>query len=342
MERNYYMIRMTNACEQEYENSFRKGFLSVGWSSIDLSGFVQAEDAVKAVYEKYYKDGNTAQQTVGRKLNEIRRFLEIKENDVIIVPYYSGIRIGFAEKKRYYDEQLKGKDMSNCIRISFLQTDNNEPLVISRRQLTEGLQRRLRVRGSTISDLYEFGEEIEQIINEKDYTSDDAFFRKEELNKSRFQEQLLKNIQNGHTHLQTGGLGLENLIKELLECDGYRARRCATTETKGAGDVDVVADKSSRFGVERVRIQIKHHAGISGGWGVEQLQAAKSYYNDPDCTYVWVTSAIPSEEAKKLAEDANVLVIDGVGLVEWITESIEKLSCETLRALGISQVPQII
>lgn len=344
MEKNYYMIRMTNATEQEYELSFRENFVAIGWSEVVLSGYVQDEEAASAaVCEEYYKNEKVAPQTIGRKLNAVRRFLRIKENDIIILPYNSGIRIAVAEKEHYYDEKLRGMDLANCVRVRFLRAgDNQSPLTIARKQLTERFQRRLRVRGSTVSDLYEFGEEIEQIMSEKDYAYDHVFMRDEEKLISEFKSQLLSNIRKGNTHLQTGGIGLENLIVELLECDGYKARRYATTATKGIGDVDVEAVKANRFGEERIRIQSKHHDGISGAWGVEQLRAADAYYNDPDCVYVWLTSGEPSEEARKQAEDANVLVIDGNELAEWIYECLDKLSKQTLCALGISQVPQII
>ena len=343
MSRNYYMVRMTNATETEYTLAFEKGFVAIGWSEIDLSRYASdIEAAVHAVKGRYYSSGNAAPQMIGRKLSEINRYLKIKENDVIILPYYSGIRIGIAGKRNFYDETLYGMDLANCVNVSFLSAKDHTPLTIARKELTEGLQRRLRVRGMTVSDLYEFGEEIESIVSKGGYTSDNEFFRKEEEYKELFKKQLLRNIQTGNTHLQTGGIGLENLVKELLECDGYSARRCATTATKGAGDIDVIADRSSRFGQERIAVQIKHHDGISDDWGVRQLVAASDYYNDPDCKYVFVTSAMPSAEARKMAEDFNFHVIDGHELTEWIYDSVSKLSSEMLRALGISQIPQII
>lgn len=121
MERNYYMIRMTSATEIEYNLSFQKGFIAVGWSEVNLATYSQNTDAATAAVDsRYYEGTHTAPQTVGRKLNEIRRFLMIKENDVILLPYYSGIRIGIAEKGRYYDSSLYGLDLANCIKRSIV------------------------------------------------------------------------------------------------------------------------------------------------------------------------------------------------------------------------------
>lgn len=337
MERNYYMVRAMFLSENEFESLFDKGVVAVGWKEFDFTSYLNSSEQTLLDEVKKYYYQNTSPQTTGKKLNEIRRFLNIKKGDVIIAPYYSYIRIAIAGETFGFSKDC---ELANQLNVKYI--SNKEGLLtIPRDELSEAFQRRLRVRGSTVSDLSEFCEEIEKIMKYEKYSFYDEIKDKQINNANEFKKELLNRIQTGNTHLKTGGIGLETLVKELFECEGYTARVCGKNVIKGFGDVDVEAIKTDKFSEIKIITQIKHHIGTSGDWGITQLELAKEKY-DNNIIPIFVTSAVPSEEAKTHAENAGIGIIDGNELVEWIYENIPKLCPQTLIDLGISTLPHII
>lgn len=157
-----------------------------------------------------------------------------------------------------------------------------------------------------------------------------------------FKNTLLENIKNGNTNLQSGGIGLEILVKELFECEGYKATICAKNKFAGCADADVEATKVDRFLDYKIFIQVKHHSGFTNDYGLDQLNIIKNSDKYVDYKYVFITSADIPDNVRKKAEDLDIDCMDGKELVEWIYENINKLSDEVKNKLGISSVPQIL
>ena len=81
-----------------------------------------------------------------------------------MVPYYNCVVIAEATSEEKYSDEDKSQDLSNQKIVRYRLVDDNERLMIPRNELSEGLQRRIRVRGSTVSNLCEFSEEIEELL----------------------------------------------------------------------------------------------------------------------------------------------------------------------------------
>lgn len=342
-ERNYYMVRAMHSSESDFRVFFDQSVVAVGWSEIDFTEYDNNNDiaeAVRELYKKYHP--GTAPQVVGKKVNEVVRFRNIKKGDIIIVPYNNCIRIAISNGIYRYSVESKKNDLANQLSVTYLSNENGL-VTIPRYELFEDLQRRLRVRGSTVSDLYEFGTEIEKILSCKNYTYDEHFEQNLKAKENEFKQQLLYNIRTGNTNLKTGSIGLENLVKELFECEGYTARICGKRETQGKGDIDVEATKADKFSELKIVSQIKHHNGITDNWGLNQLEIVqKSNKYDNGTIYLFITSADLEKSTIDEAENHNIQVMTGNRLVEWIFENIEKLSPKTLRTLGISKLPQLL
>ena len=90
---------------------------------------------------------------LSKKLNEVKRFKLIKDGDYILVPYYNYVVIAEATSEEKYSDEDKSQDLSNQKIVRYRLVDDNERLMIPRNELSEGLQRRIRVRGSTVSNL---------------------------------------------------------------------------------------------------------------------------------------------------------------------------------------------
>jgi predicted Mrr-cat superfamily restriction endonuclease len=341
MEKHYFMVRAMNSSENDFSIFFDNQVVAVGWSDVDFTLFnkEQTEDLVEVVEEKYYSSSDILPQVVGRQLNQVRRFQNINGGDLIMIPYYNSIRLAIAEDEIIYDEEAYDSDLSNQRKVKYLFSAGTFK-TIPRDALSEALQRRLRVRGSTVSDLYEFKDEIETLFSKDSYSWTSQFEEKENELKNNLREKLIQNIRTGKTGLKTGGLGLEFLIRELFEIEGYKSEVLAKT-TFLLGDADVYAVKSDKFQETKILIQVKHHSGYTNEWGISQLNEIKKSEEYNDHKFVLVTSANISAEVKKVAEDLDIITIDGNELSEWIIENLNKLSIETKIKLNISSIPQL-
>lgn len=122
-----------------------------------------------------------------------------------------------AREKENYSDSAYDQDLANQRRVTY-RYDNGKLLLIPRSDLSEGLQRRLRVRGNVVANLFEFKEEINRIFGRQSYSYSQEMQIADQQEMARLKRRLLANIQGGKTNLQTGGIGLENLVCELMRC----------------------------------------------------------------------------------------------------------------------------
>lgn len=341
MEKQYLMVRAMTSQEKHFKEFFGNSVVAVGWSSVHFDDYDNRDDFVDTIKSYYYSNKRGPQ--VGRNINECIRFKKLKAGDYIIVPYNSAIALAIAGGEELYSESAFELDLANQHKVSYLYKDDNI-LSVPRNNLSEGLQRRLRVPGSTVLDLSEFSDEIEKLFaNPESYSYSEEAKQKEDALQVSFKRDLLKNIQSGKTNLQTGGIGMENLIKELFICEGYEAQILSKSSFKGSADADILACKDDDFSSVRIYAQVKHHSGYSGRAGIDQIIQAVSDRNKDgdDCKGVFITSARVAEEDQEYAEENNISVIDGEKLVDIILERIDELSNATKNRLGIVIVPSV-
>ncbi len=160
-----YMVRAMSQSDPEYAIFFDHNVIAVGWSEVNFSSYADTEKLIAAVESKYYGDMKTVPQVVGKKLNEVRRFKEMRSGDHVVVPYRGAIRLARLREGERYDEPSLKLDLCNQRFVDYLKS-GQDYLSVPRSNLSEGLQRRLRVRGTTIADLSEFETEIKQLFDD--------------------------------------------------------------------------------------------------------------------------------------------------------------------------------
>lgn len=339
-DKKYYMVRAMLSREEDFKIFFENNVVAVGWSRIDFSSFSDVDELKKAVRGAYYAQKDKAPHVISKNLNEVERFKQMKKGDRVIVPFYSYIVLAEMEDQEIYSKKAFPQDLSNQRRVSYWY-ENGKILKIPRNELSEGLQRRLRVRGNTVSDLLEFKEEIERIFQRKSYSYSQEMRDIEQKELEKLKSGLLHQIQNGKTNLQTGGIGLENLVCELMKCEGYEAEVLPKNKFTGQADADIRAIKKDSFMSKKIFVQVKHHSGYSGRHGIEQIinvLALKEYEEYDGC---FITSAMVTDDARKLADKNGIEVMDGNRLVELIINNLDKLSETTKRLLGICVIPHM-
>lgn len=338
MDRHYLMVRAMTSQEIHFKEFFDNNVVAVGWSDIDFSKYADDQSLRDVIREQYYSGKSSAH--VSMNLNECIRFKNIIAGDYIIIPYYSGIALAVAESEAMYSAKAVDIDLANQHRVAY-KYKNDEILSVPRSNLSEGLQRRLRVPGRSVTDLSDFADEIDKLFaNPESYFYPNEVKKQEDRLEREFKQKLLQNIQAGKTNLKTGGIGMEQLVKELFECEGYEAKILAKSASPGDSDADIKAWRYDSFKTIVIYVQVKHHSGYSGQKGIEQIIGAVAS-KEPGSEGYFITSALVPEDVKKYAEDNNIRVIDGNELVDIIFDNRNKLSKDTMKRLGIVMVPTI-
>lgn len=338
IERSYYMVRAMDQNKEHFDEFFNNEVVAIGWSDVNFSEYKDIETLRYFIRDKYY--GGDTNRTITKNLNAIQRFKSIKKGDYIIIPYYSNIVIAIAEGIENYSINARQLDLSNQHKVSYIKNSDGQLLLIPREDLPEGLQRRLKVPGSKVSDLFEFKDKIEKLFEIETYTYSYSSQLEEQDQIDQFKMQLLKNIREGETYLKAGGIGLEHLVKELLEIEGYNTK-ILSTRNFNVGDADIAAFKEDAFSSSNILIQVKHHNGTTGEHGLTQIVEALKDSRYLDYSGCLLTSADVDEELRQKAAIAGINIIDGENLVEILYNNLENLSDETKIKLRIQMIPKI-
>ena len=71
-----------------------KGIVGVGWSMLDFTSLPDAEAAIQTIKGCY---------DLGKRANQVRRFYQIQEGDLIVVPLAGHVAIGRAIGSLFFD-----------------------------------------------------------------------------------------------------------------------------------------------------------------------------------------------------------------------------------------------
>ncbi|TCB47344.1 restriction endonuclease [Acinetobacter sp. ANC 4779] len=311
-----------------------KDRIGYGWSKVQFSEFSNLPDLIQEIKQQYVKG-------IGRSTNRIKRFFNLSEGDIVVVPLTKSIAIGIVSGKKSFDITLTDKKGCNLVDVSFFRTNDGHILRIPRKSLTTALESRLKVQSHNVN-LKEFRDEIERIVES---ISSNGTFKQESylLEKIaeaevKFKENLLKSLTTGSNWLAAGGDGLELLILELLTIEGYTAKKQAKGQSSDISDIDIKASKVDRFSESNLVFQIKHHNNISSKHGLNQL-IAYSDSDDIEHEKWFITTGNLSESSVQYAEDHNIKFMIGSELVDWIYENLSELSFGTKHLLGIIEIP---
>jgi restriction system protein len=319
----------------------KDGLAGYGWSTVNFSACNSIEELM----------ANFKQQdlAVGRRKKAIKRFYNIKQDDVVIVPMDSACAIGIATNKKLYAPEVKKG--ANQIQVEYLKDSEGQLVKIPRKEISEALSTRLKVRAAVVN-ISEFKDEIELLINQiadKGYVSYSNRIDEQEAEAiSTCKKQLLVNIRSGKTNLESGGYGLEKLVLELLKLEGYSGKIAAKNAREGIADVDIDAYSNGLFKAAKLQIQVKHHKGSTSKHGLKQLIAVENTVSEDagddetDAEKWLITTGELSAEVREYAKDNRIKVMDGSELVGWIYSKQSELSSVTRQKLGISGIPVLL
>lgn len=159
MYKNYYMIRIL---KNQFNLIEPKSVVAVGWSGYNFAE-TEEESLIEQINRDYTNLGYK-KQMCSKISNQIKKFINIKKGDYIVVPHFDSIWLAVSEGDYIYDEAYKAFDLANQLKVNFLKGEDGTNRCIPRTQLSNQLFRRLKSRGITILDLNKFGDEIEELI----------------------------------------------------------------------------------------------------------------------------------------------------------------------------------
>ncbi len=87
-----------------------------GWSKVNFSNFSTLPEVIKEIKQQYVKG-------IGRSTNRIKRFFNLTEGDIVIVPLAKSIAIGIVSGKKTFDLSLTDKKACNLINVNFFRTN---------------------------------------------------------------------------------------------------------------------------------------------------------------------------------------------------------------------------
>lgn len=125
---------------------------------------------------------------------------------------------------------------------------------------------------------------------------------------------------------------MQELIGGLLESMGYQVR----ISPKGPdGGVDIIAHRDA-FGFEKpiIKVQVKHRNTAAGGPEVQQLLGA----NPIGASSLFVSTGGFTSQAKTVAQQHNVKLLDLTDLVDLVVDWYEKMSAENQALLPLKKV----
>lgn len=312
--------------------------IGIGWDDMPFNEFPDGETLLAEM--------DATGWNIVRNRSVIRRYMALQRGDLVVVPWWGTILLAEVRGERHYDDRFYDLMGSNQVEVRFVTDAQGAVRLIPRSDLSESLQRRLKTQWA-VTDLWEFETEISKLFSDLCCGRPSSFVlgvqtKQAELIES-FKRDLLANIHDRRTGLQTGGLGMEALVAELLEIDGFEVAGLAKTHFGSSeADADLEATRTNALRSDEYLVQVKHHEGASDGHGVRQL--LKIHEDFPDYRQhqlVWVTSGNVDRTDKALAEKHDVIVKDGTQLVEWILTSMPHLKATTLAQLGILNVPRL-
>ncbi|MFB6330547.1 restriction endonuclease [Acinetobacter variabilis] len=309
--------------------------IGYGWMHVNFSAHEEIKSLIKDIIEK--------NGSIGRMTNQVKNYFSLKNGDIVIVPLGKKIAIGRVLGQKYYDPLFKGGHGANQVTVDFFKKEN-KVIYIPRSKLKENLESRLKLR-TTIGDLSRFSQEIEHIIqNLNDYGGFDvknSYQEKSDLYEAEFKKELLDALWKGNTRLKAGGRGLEELVKELLEIEGYSNVYILDKKNgEGIADIDIQATSEKNPFLKDILVQVKHHRGETSKHAINQLIA---YENETATNaYKWViTTGHISDESKLYAEENQINIMEGEQFVDWIYTNLDKLKNITKENLGIVDMPKL-
>ena len=332
---NYWLHRITGG---DYalplaSKMFENGFLSIGWSDLsnneNLGAIQSGIDSFNQMFQKEWGE-------LPRNRFNLWRFVnDMKPGDYVVVPRpyefaVCRIKDDVVFSNESIDESLlvdwNGSPVTRDANYILRNTYGNqvdlgfyrrieiiEPK-ISRSYANQDLYSRMKIR-QTNACIYDIRASVEEAI-ERARDNRPINLRTSIIETTR-------EIVLGQIRKLCNQDSFEELIGKYLYSVGatdVKTPNKAESPTE-AGDADRIG-YFDKIGIA-IMVQAKKHNQTTDHWAIEQIRAYKQNHPSDDTTVLWVISTCDdyNDEAKKLAQEERVRLINGLEFVEMLLDA---------------------
>ncbi|MFK4343605.1 MULTISPECIES: restriction endonuclease [unclassified Paenibacillus] len=306
-----------------------KQVATIGWSSLgNPMQFLNRDKLIEKAHDVYSKEKPKARIGWGHQVWKFSREISVNDNIITYSKEKREYIIGKVNKPYLYDPVMVNDYYPNVIGVKW------ESKRISRDQLSQGAKNSLGGI-STVFRVDTWGDEFERLLSGDSVVSSfptalSNVVNDEYIDNSDFIQQAITLLEDAIDRLDEWQM--QDLFGGLLEGMGYQVR----ISPKGPdGGVDIIAHRDA-FGFEKpiIKVQVKHRKASAGSPEIQQLLGS----NPMGASSLFVSTGGFTSQAKNVAKQHGVKLVDLSELVELVGEWYEKMSLERQSLLPLKKV----
>jgi restriction system protein len=306
-----------------------KQVAAIGWSDLgNPLNFSTRDKLIEKAHAVYPKEKPGTRINWGSQVWKFSRDIAVGDNIITYLKETREYIIGKVNQPYSYNPTMVSDYYPNVVGVKW------ETKRISRDHLSQGAKNSLG-GVSTVFRINSWGNEFENLLHGNQPTitipsvtpdgSDDGI-----IDNSDFIQQAMTLLEDAIDKLDAWQM--QDLIGGLLEAMGYQVR----ISPKGPdGGVDIIAHRDA-FGFEKpiIKVQVKHRNMAAGGPEVQQLLGA----NPIGASSLFVSTGGFTSQAKAVAQQHNVKLVDLTELVDLVVDWYEKMTAEKQALLPLKKV----
>ena len=336
----YYIFRIDYEERKYFQENLEKGILRQGWGVKDLSlldneGKVRNQEEWVESCPMEWRSTEKAKKYLFSKNTNLRKMLEMKEGDIILVPKFPNWNMFslYRVKGRYYFDLEEKGDYGHCIPVEVATTLSNEVdkcFAYNANDSAKMIHSKLRAYQTSINSIYskEIINAIENLLKIRSIKEEISI---SEILKDIFYKNIkeMENLNNKIFSVRPDDV--EKIVEEIFKKQGYLVESKNLYDKKG-GDSDrtfikplpILSEIDNELGNCRVYVQIKKKDGIyDEEEGIDQLEKIiqskeiREENNKINEIYkVLVCTGEFSARIKELANEKSIILIDGIQLIK--------------------------
>ncbi len=162
--RRYFKIRAQKEGTKEFDLFFKNSVVAVGWSDIVFADFKNSDELADRVRNKCYTGIDISKKEITKNLNQVRRFKEMREGDIAIIPQGKNICFAIIDKDEIYSTTGFDLDLANQRKVEYIEWPEGGIKFVAKSEVSKELLDLIDTRGMSVSDLTKHSKEIEELI----------------------------------------------------------------------------------------------------------------------------------------------------------------------------------
>lgn len=345
---NYYIFRIDYSKQKYFKENLEKGILRQGWgvenlSLLDENGEVRNQEEWVNACPESWRNTDEARRYLRNKNTNLRKMLEMKEGDIILIPKFpvwNMFSLYRVTGKYYFNLEETAVDYGHCIPVKIATTypyEIDKCFTYNGNDETKKIHSKLRGYQISINSVYneEIIKAIESLLQIKSIKEVSPIT---EILRNIF-EKNIKNMENLNKEIfSVRPNDVEEIVEHIFIKQGYLVESKNSYDKKGEDSdrtfikpLPILSEINDEIGSCRVYVQIKKKDGeYDEDEGIKQLEkivATKENIEGKDNKFnnfykVLVCTGEFSSRIKELAQEKNIILIDGIQLIRMCLKNI--------------------